>query len=174
MLMLILAASTLYGIAATKALLNCFLNVLYFPNLQVQQYDRGMVIVGSSIGRAGGDAVTDAAAVDAESLLKQELEREKDREAHSHTAGAREALEEAETGHAAADGQKSTAKGVAVDRHFSYLAYDGTYGYERWRHDPASFHRDLATLEDETHSLESYRYRCLFIYPLFASMLISL
>jgi hypothetical protein len=112
---------------------------------RVRQYDRGMVIVGASL--ATGDLANADGLAAGGDALAAELAAEGDAARHAHSANGSDPLEDVHAGQGLAGGE--------ADRHFSYYAYDGTYGYERWRHDARSFHKDLAELADAEHSLDT-------------------
>lgn len=121
--------------------------VLITPHI-MRQYDRGMVIVGSSV-RHGRPSDHENLVVD-DDALQAELDKEAQQLRHQHSFGSSDKLEDLDA--------NSEVKGADTERHFSYFAFDGAWGYQRWRHEPTSFHKDLADLEDKQQSVESYRY----------------
>lgn len=46
---------------------------------------------------------------------------------------------------------------VDFSRHFSYFAYEGGHGYDRWTHIGTDFHRDLEMLKNELIPQVNYR-----------------
>jgi len=104
--------------------------------------DRGLIVIGA---RAEPDTLADD--IEDDDLFEEEILAEKLQRLHEHGRSRSGELDEV------------GGDGGASGRHFSYFAYSGDAGVQRWKHEALDFHRDLAGLQESTvttqHSLHA-------------------
>eukprot|EP00195_Chlamydomonas_chlamydogama_P008599 CAMPEP_0202890806 /NCGR_PEP_ID=MMETSP1392-20130828/1099_1 /ASSEMBLY_ACC=CAM_ASM_000868 /TAXON_ID=225041 /ORGANISM="Chlamydomonas chlamydogama, Strain SAG 11-48b" /LENGTH=667 /DNA_ID=CAMNT_0049574447 /DNA_START=241 /DNA_END=2241 /DNA_ORIENTATION=+ len=126
---------------------------------QVRVGDRGLVVVGASMERGdlasgegleaeGGDG-RPALVFDDEDVLKAEMRLEQEARERARSARATDKLEDLDAG--------DPLSGLDASRHFSYYAFEGGSGDERWHHSGADFHKDLEDLAGELRPQNDFR-----------------
>mmetsp|Transcript_9037 Transcript_9037/g.25956 ORF Transcript_9037/g.25956 Transcript_9037/m.25956 type:complete len:704 (-) Transcript_9037:142-2253(-) len=116
---------------------------IHISNHTMAQGDRGVVVVGG--GLELGDLMSHrgvGGGLEDEDVFDEEMEFEDNERRHSRSQ----------------NGNNGDIEG-AVDssRHFSYFAFDGRSGKERWSHQSKDFHRDAAELSEALIPQHNYR-----------------
>mmetsp|Transcript_21460 Transcript_21460/g.51195 ORF Transcript_21460/g.51195 Transcript_21460/m.51195 type:complete len:700 (-) Transcript_21460:224-2323(-) len=114
---------------------------IHISNHTMVKGDRGVVVVGS--GAEYGD-LSAGDRPDDEDVLEEELEFEESERRHSRSKRGE-------------DLDEMFKSGVDTSRHFSYYAFEGGSGIQRWSHKSTDFHRDAAELAEALIPQHNYR-----------------
>lgn len=103
----------------------------------INKGDKGVIVIGASVTpQTLGDRE------DNEDALDAEMDAEAMAKLHAKGRQFGQGTRDIET--------------TTTGRHFSYFAFEGSKGEDRWQHDAGDWHRDMGALADETMDQHSY------------------